>query len=871
LITSLCRSLCRELVDFACACIAGVRGTGGAPIRWGLFPLIGIIALTANAQVIDQIELQPDSNGEKEVVLKFFSDVVLTRFSPSREAQTIRVYFTLVEQAGPVASLPREIRTGPLITGIPRFTVSFPEQDGSLSIAFPSPVKFNVRQVRGSRTISVFVKVAGGGADQGQQGGGRTEVSASKTEAAMPIVTYVPPAPRTFEPKVVPGFPDIATSDQPVSPPATSASSATTATQGPPADRVAVSATGTPSPTPTAATQAVAPASTPSVAVAPSSLESSTSPRASSAPPVTAAPSEPLVLPEPTDVFPPVPLSEVEGVSKDLLEKAKQSLAANDPSAAIRDLNHLLSLPTSASTREAQELMGIAWEKKNEIAKAKGEYELFLKLYPVGPDADRVRERLAKLPVVIEQTSPAVAGAPQGQTEQPSWIITGGLSQYLYRGNSHIEILTPPPPGLLTFNQQTLSLTDQNSLVTNVDVMALHRSQGTNTRIVFRDSYNKNYLSSSLGSQQRISAAYVEQNDQAMGLQYRVGRQSGTFGMVGMFDGAYGSYQFMPGYRLSALAGQMAQFGTTLYNQNYVGAGIEKQPTFESVGGTLYFLQNRADGYMNREAVGLELRYFDAYKSGFSMVDYDLLFKDINLIMVQGNLRLDNGTSFFALTDHRRSPMLQLTSVFPAAASPADFTPAVNVTQALLNTGISLSDLRKWAVDSTATSHMTSFGVSYPLTQQWQVGADFGFSSVSAIPGVGSIPAQPDSGVSRTSNFQVIGSGVLSATDTMVANVTLIDAPTYTGRNLNLNVGNSWFDYKLRVDLGWREYQQRDRGSSATLTRASPTLRVSYRAFKDVSIEAETGLEKSHQIDASGNTTDSLRKYLYTGYRWSWF
>jgi hypothetical protein len=216
--------------------------------------------------------------------------------------------------------------------------------------------------------------------------------------------------------------------------------------------------------------------------------------------------------------------------------------------------------------------------------------------------------------------------------------------------------------------------------------------------------------------------------------------------------------------------------------------------------------------------------------------------------------------------------MLQLTSALPAATSPApDFTPALNITQALLNTGISLSDLRRWAADSTATSQLTSFGVSQPVTQQWQVGADFGFSNMSAIPGAGSIPAQPSAGTTKTSNFQLIGSGVLSNADTLVANVTLIDAPTYTGHNLNFNVGNSWFDYRLRVDLGWRRYDQRDRDTGATLTRSSPTFRVSYRAFKDVTIEGETGQEKSHQIDASGNTTDSLRKYLYTGYRWSWY
>ena len=114
-----------------------------------------------------------------------------------------------------------------------------------------------------------------------------------------------------------------------------------------------------------------------------------------------------------------------------------------------------------------------------------------------------------------------------------------------------------------------------------------------------------------------------------------------------------------------------------------------------------------------------------------------------------------------------------------------------------------------------------------------------------------------------------IGSGILLDGDSAVVNTTLIDSPANKGRNYNLNLGSSWFDYKLRIDLGLRAYQQWDKNSPATMRRLSPTLRLSYKVWKDINLEAETGSEKSQQTDAGGTHTDSQRKYLYMGYRWN--
>ena len=88
---------------------------------------------------------------------------------------------------------------------------------------------------------------------------------------------------------------------------------------------------------------------------------------------------------------------------------------------------------------------------------------------------------------------------------------------------------------------------------------------------------------------------------------------------------------------------------------------------------------------------------------------------------------------------------------------------------------------------------------------------------------------------------------------------------------MGLNYGASFIDNKLRSDFGLRWYKQSNKNDSGTMDRTSPTLRMSYRLFDDISLEAEGGYEKSTQVDAGGSSTKSNRTYFYLGYRWSFY
>jgi hypothetical protein len=79
--------------------------------------------------------------------------------------------------------------------------------------------------------------------------------------------------------------------------------------------------------------------------------------------------------------------TETENLARDYLAKAKSALSSKNPAAAIEALNLLLNLPSTASSQEAQELIGMAYEQNGETAKARTEYEFYAKTYPKGEGA----------------------------------------------------------------------------------------------------------------------------------------------------------------------------------------------------------------------------------------------------------------------------------------------------------------------------------------------------------------------------------------------------------------------------------------------------------------------------------------------------
>ena len=80
-----------------------------------------------------------------------------------------------------------------------------------------------------------------------------------------------------------------------------------------------------------------------------------------------------------------------------LVAEANDAMLAENYDRSIQIYTRLLEEPGFGGRREARERLGIARERKGQLAQARHEYDAYLAEFPDGADAERVRQRLAGL------------------------------------------------------------------------------------------------------------------------------------------------------------------------------------------------------------------------------------------------------------------------------------------------------------------------------------------------------------------------------------------------------------------------------------------------------------------------------------------
>jgi tetratricopeptide (TPR) repeat protein len=538
------------------------------------------------------------------------------------------------------------------------------------------------------------------------------------------------------------------------------------------------------------------------------------------------------------------------GEPEAMLAEARAAIVREDYPTAIHTLTRLLALPTNPYRRDAQEYLGIAYERSGDIVAARREYEKYLQQYPEGDDATRVRQRIVNLVGV-----PGVAEALRAEKPKEARDVSvyGSLSQYYYRGNSKIDTQTTTAN---TLDSTTLSFKDQSALVTNLDLNARLRTATSDDRVVIRDSHTANFLPGQPDTN-RLSAAYYEHKDKPRDWGARLGRQPGTTGgVVGRFDGATLGYGLSPKWRLNLVGGEPVEFSIDSMRR-FLGTNLDFGLFAEHWSGNAYVIRQRVDEIADREALGTELRYTAPRAAVFSLIDYDTLFNTFNIGMAQGNWQLgQNNTALNALIDWRKTPTLQ--------TSNAVLGESTSSIRTLLQT-YSEEELRQRARAVTATSTLMSLGVTQPLGNVWQLGADARLTRISGTTGTNTVPPAAGTGNIWTYTVQTIATGLIAKRDVTLLSASLIDAKTYDGTSYALTtralIGPKW-----TVDLSLRSYNQED-AAGTTLKRLTPILRTVYQWKERIAFEAEYGIENTH-IHSATLDEKSRRNYFSLGYRW---
>ena len=544
---------------------------------------------------------------------------------------------------------------------------------------------------------------------------------------------------------------------------------------------------------------------------------------------------------------------QVERKAKQLFDSASGALKQGRADVAVETLNQLLNLPPNKQSQAAQELIGEAREKNGEYAKARVEYDLYLKLYPDAPDVKRVKARLANLPA--EAYAKVIPKAVSKQTVEEKMMAYGSFSQYYYNGVFHTDTATVNGSTIIL---DTLSGTDQSMLITSLDLTGRKLTENTDTRIVIRDDYMANYLANTKNDN-RLSSFYIEQSARDRSHLYRVGRQAGTTGgVLGRFDGAWIGYSLNSTWRINGVLGTPVDFyNTDAERKTFAGLSVDLTRLPGQWSGDGYFIQQRVGSVKDRQAVGMDVQYFDTKRNYTGQLDYDTMFKTVNIAMFQGNWTNEAGDNYTLLADHRKSPTLQLTNALPGQTTQS--------ISALIQSGVPMESLIADAKALTPTSNLFLVGMTHPYSSRLRLGGDFRINNISGTGATATLPATPGTGNMYILTAQAIGNNLLLENDLGVASASYINAQAYKGESLAFTQTET-FRQRWRLDVSLQLYNQND-NMDVHMTRVTPSLKLSYRMNESMSFDGEGGVENTHN---SGPITDerTRRYYVYIGYRW---
>lgn len=532
-----------------------------------------------------------------------------------------------------------------------------------------------------------------------------------------------------------------------------------------------------------------------------------------------------------------------------LMTTAKQAMVSQDYRKASSYLTHILQDPNSTEHQEAQELLGLAYERMGLPAQARAEYEKYLKEYPTGPDADRVSQRLNGLLTAksapVEKLKPTAGANAAGGSAQ-GWDFFGSFSQYYRNQQSTTDI--------------TETQTIDNTLSTNLVLSGRKRGTAWDQRVDFAGSYIYNFLDKSNASETTIYSMFYDLSEKNNDFSMRLGRQThSSDGVLTRFDGITLNKRISQRQKLSLLAGFPVDFifsDSVNTDRKFYALSLKFDSFIKNLDTKFYFMHQTNDGLTDRKAVGNETQYVNDYTTIYFMYDYDVFYKETNLVTFVGNWRTRGNSSFNVSGTYRNNPLLTTTNALIGQP--------VSTLQQLQQT-FTEPQIQQLALDRTALFRSLTLSGTITVNPRYQVNADATVSSLGGTPASGGVEATPPTGDLYYYNLQLVANNLLSRNDVAVTGLryfTDVGASTvgvYFSDRFTLNP--RWH-LKPRLNIDWRSG---DDGSKRTTF--TPRIMAQWRPSRSWQLEMEIGYQYSTNTASPTNTaTPSFNENDYYGY-----
>jgi tetratricopeptide (TPR) repeat protein len=571
---------------------------------------------------------------------------------------------------------------------------------------------------------------------------------------------------------------------------------------------------------------------------------------------------------DPNSAVPEPPLPPVEPIGSDkamdpaerkqLFDAASKALRAHQYPEAIEMFTKLQRQPEFPQRAATQELLGLARERAGEITQAKAEYEEYLRRYPSGPAAERVRIRLR---ILRSATAPErSSGADSAAQANQGWNISGGATQ-LYRRDTFESSLG----GSLPTKQPSMVV--ENAIFTDTDVFARHIGERLDFSFRLNAGLEENFLRDkalavgepNLDNRVRVTTAFFDLDDKLTGLRARIGRQTATTdGIFGTFDGAMLQYQLEPGWALRGTVGS-----PILNAQDNLDTGrrfetlaVDYGPELAHWNSSFYVTQETLEGLRDRQAVGTQWQYFVPGRSVVSYVDYDTQYHSLNAAVLLGTVQLPDRWLLTVDLERRNAPLLTTENALIGQVGIG--------TLPQLEQTYSQQQIFQLAKDRTPMLSTYSVSAMKQLGERFQVMFDVFVTQESATPASGGVEAIPGTEGSDISyQVQFFGTGLLSNADFHQLVLRYDHLPT---------ADSTGVDYIARYPV-WGSWRIGPRFLVQRIVNDSGPVQYVYNPYahadwqrrgRMVEIEAGTEIGRNPDVLQIGNTT---RLFVSIGYR----
>lgn len=568
-----------------------------------------------------------------------------------------------------------------------------------------------------------------------------------------------------------------------------------------------------------------------------------------------------------------------------LVEQGRIALTEGNSNRAIVIFTKLTEIPEHPHSKESMEYLGVARQRNNQIAHAKSIFEQFLKKFPKGEDADRVKQRLADL--ISSQIKPKerLAAAPEPKKNQQFKTDTfGSWSQYFYYGTTSIDTLEDKQTDQLTLLSYLTANTRTRS--DRYDIRAF--IYGTHTADL-RKEEEKSLSSRNRDRKIELSTLYVDVHDKKLGLQGRIGRQSSsTPGVLGRFDGALFGMDVVPKIRLNVIGGfpvDLNDKGRVNGDTQFIATNVQFDDLIKNLDVIPYASVQYSEDLLDRFAIGEEIRYFNPRGNFFNLIDYDVSYGSLNIFLVHGQYNINKDHSAHFNVDYRNSPLIFTKN---AIIGNQNFT---TLKEGLLQ--FSEDQLREEALRRTGKSTILTIGLTNQFSDKIQLSNDVSYTNQvysDAIVNPEQLPVDPtqpdpppDAGQEPeirqiedaiSINSRLTTMGILGEREITIFSIGYTSATSYDDFNLGFQnrapFGEGWaVDSRIRADI--RKDIRTDLFNEAeerTLLRVRPSLKLNYSWKRTFNIETEIGVEISRYSDSTKNP-DTDRTFGSIGYRWN--